>query len=219
MSLQDDFYDLAYELALIANKKKKEIEKQALATIEYFEKETDFKIRKDLKKLEDQMMYNDLFDINMYESERIAEVNRGVAIKKDECIQDFIVLLKKKIVNLIKKNRDKYYNFLFYKIAEYVPIIDQSVSVFVNRRDLDDLDSKTGFGAISNEMVIDKTAGFLIVPEDKSFQIEYTVESQIERCLQELMIRFMNIFPVFEVNIKSAFDFEKEQHGGPKNHD
>ena len=219
MSLQDDFYDLAYELALLANKKKIIIEKQALATIEYYEKETDHKIQKDLKKLEDQMMYADLFELNMYESERIAEVNREVAIKKDECIQDFIALLKKNIEDQIKKNPEKYYNFLFYKIAEYVPIIDQSVSVYVNKRDLADLDKKSGYGTISHDIVIDKTAGFLIIPEDKSFQIEYTFESQIERHLQELLIRFMKIFPVFEVDIKNPFEFEKEQHKGPNNHD
>ena len=56
MSLREDFYDLAYELAQISNIKKDKIEARAKAIIESQNCEISIKIRKGLIKLKKNLM-------------------------------------------------------------------------------------------------------------------------------------------------------------------
>ena len=41
----------------------------------------------------------------------------------------------------------------------------------------------------------------------------------VEKHYQDLEIRFMKIFPVFEVNIRNAMEIDKEKHGKAKRYE
>jgi vacuolar-type H+-ATPase subunit E/Vma4 len=221
MSIREDFYDVAYELAKIANKEKKKIKNRALETIKFLKNDTDQRIHQIINQLEKTQMYDELYKLNIDESERIAEINQKVAEQKGKYIPDFIHLLKQEIRKKINRNTQKYYDFLFRKIKEFIPLFDQDVKIFFNKHDLEFINKKPRFNQFQtheyhitiSQTPIETVAGFIIKPFDESYKIEYTFESQIEKNKQELSMRFMEIFPVFEVDVKNAIDIEKEKYG------
>ncbi len=220
MSLREDFYDLAYELAKIANDEIDKIEKRAMATIDYNREEMDKKIRKDLEKLQKNRMNEELFGLNIDESERIAQINQAVAEQKGKSIKDFVILLKSKVSKMIEAHPREYFDFMRQKMYHFLPLLDQNVEVRVNQRDYDLVKQKPLFNTIQknkfhvnlSKIPIETVGGFRIIPEDGSFEIDYTFESQIEKYRKDLAMKFMEIFPVFKIDVKNAIELEKEKH-------
>ncbi|MCK4991966.1 MAG: hypothetical protein KAS29_15815, partial [Bacteroidales bacterium] len=63
---------------------------------------------------------------------------------------------------------------------------------------------------------IETACGFKLVSKDGSFNITFTFESILERCYEELSRSFMNIFPVFTVDVKTATDINRDKSGKHK---
>lgn len=222
MSLREDFYDIAYEMAQLVNKDVKKIEEKAKITIQYYQKEMEKVIRRDLNKLEHTLMYEELYNLNINESERIAQINQAIAEKKAECIEKFIHLLKAKLKDLIHEYPEEYFSFLFNKIKEFVPLFNKRVYIKFNQHDLNYIKQEPRFNKYPSlkfdhqisKNPIETAAGFKIIPEDESFEIDFTLESQLNKYGNLLSMKFMEIFPVFEVNVKDALAIEREKHGG-----
>ena len=222
MSLREDFQDLAYEMAKIVNDDVNSIEKRALASIEFHQKEMEKKLQKELIKLEKTMMNEELFNLNIEESERIAQINQAIAERKGKCIDDFANILKKRIRSLIESNPDAYISFLRNKKKEIFKLLDSDSQIFFNKPDLEQINQKPHFNTKQKNQInikispkpIETAAGFRIVTDNNEIEIDYTFESQLKKYEKEISMIFMNIFPVFEVNVKNALELEKEKHGG-----
>ncbi|UYP47854.1 V-type proton ATPase subunit E [Candidatus Lokiarchaeum ossiferum] len=227
MSLREDFRDIGYEMARMVTKEVEMIQKKALSAIDFIKEETKKKLEKDLIKLEAELINRSLQKLNINETERVAEINQAIANKKNECIENFIIFFKEQTQLRIKKNSQKYSMFIMSKIMEFLPLIDRPVKVQFNTRDLQYIKENTFFNPIPekqnllrlDERPLDVACGFKIVSEDKAFTIDYTLESLIEKYKQELSLRFMKIFPIFEIKVKNAMEIDMQQHGGAKRHE
>ena len=160
MSLRDDFYDLAYELAQIANKRIEDMKKKTLAIIKYYEEETNKKIQKNLEQPEKSMIHDELYELNKDESKKIADLSEAVAQKKNDCVFKYIALMKKNLLNRIKTKKEQYYDFLSDKISNYLKFADRDVIIKFNKRDLEEVIDKQRFKKKKNfeyKIEIDKT--------------------------------------------------------------
>lgn len=227
MSLREDFRDIGYEMARIVTKDLELIKKKAQNTIDFIEEETKKKLVKDLIKLENELINRSLQNLNINETERVAEINQAIANRKNECIEDFIPYFEKHIRQKIEKNRQKYAMFIMSKIMEFLPLIERPVKVQFNARDLIYIKKNTFFNPIPQKQELlslddeplDTVCGFKIVSEDNAFTVDYTLESLVEKHKQELSLRFMQIFPIFEIKVKNAMEIDEQQHGSAKRHE
>ena len=65
-----------------------------------------------------------------------------------------------------------------------------------------------------NPKPIETAFGFMIASRDASYSITFTFESILEKHYKELSMIFMNIFPVFEVSVKSAIEIDRDKKSG-----
>lgn len=227
MSLREDFRDIGYEMARIVKNEVEAIQTKTQKAIDFIEEETKKKLDKDLIKLENELINQSLQELNINETERVAEINQAIANKKNDCIEDFIAYFSKYIKKKIENNSQKYALFISSKIMEFLPLINNPVKVQFNARDLKYIHENKFFNPIpqNNELLnldpvpIETVCGFKIISEDGSFTIDLTLDSLIQKHKQELSLRFMRIFPIFEIKVKNAMEIDEKQHGSAKRHE
>lgn len=227
MSLREDFKDLSYEMARIAEKEREQISKRAEQQIKEIEDEFKEKIKHDTLKIELESITKKEYELNKIESDKITVINQNIAEKKTKCISDFLRLLQLEIRKRIRGKKELYMYFLIERIQSFIPLINEPVLIQFNKEDLDyalkfnfleKLVEKKELFEISPEP-IDTGIGFKISSKNGEFLIDYTFNALVEKHYQDLEIRFMQIFPVFEVNVRNAMEIDKEKHGKAKRYE
>ncbi|MHA1796796.1 MAG: hypothetical protein ACTSUK_11845 [Promethearchaeota archaeon] len=227
MSLREDFKDLSYEIVRIAEKERNIIRKKAEQQIKEIEEEFQQKINQDTLKLELESITKKEFELNKVESDKITVINQAIAEKKTKCIKDFLKLIQLEIRKRILDRQDLYMYFLIERMQSIAPLINEPVIIQFNKEDLEyaqkfdfleKLMEKKEFFEISKEP-IDTGIGFKIVSKSGRFVIDYTFNALVEKYYQKIEIRFMKIFPIFEVNVRNAMEIDKEKHGKAKRYE
>ncbi len=227
MSLREDFRDIGFEMARIVKNEVDSIQKKTQIAIDFIEEETTKKLEKDLIKLETDFINRSLQELNIHETERVAEINQMIANRKNECIEDFIQYFKTQLTQKIENNRQKYALFISSKIMEFLPLIRVPVKVQFNSRDLKYIHENEFFNPIPQKqeflkldsVPIDIICGFKIISDDGAFTIDLTLESLIKKNRQELSLHFMRIFPIFEIKVKNAMEIDEQKHKGAKRYE
>jgi len=225
MSLREDFRDVAYDLARLLDKKVELLHKKKVASINYIKTKTEAKIEKDLKKIERKLILKSQYELNIAESNQIAEINRKITNKKIQCVEDFIDLLKEELVKKIENNPEKYFAFMKEKVMEFLKLVNLASNIYVNERDLAYLKKNSASLLLPkrdiiklSDNTIDTLCGFQIIDRNNTFCIDFTFESLILQHKQELSIEFMKIFPIFKVDVKNAMEIDRMKHNGENIH-
>ncbi|MHA1585103.1 MAG: hypothetical protein ACTSVU_06870 [Promethearchaeota archaeon] len=219
MPLREDFRDLAYELAQKSNIEKEKIIKNSKKTLSYLKNENQKRIIKRLKRLEKEILTRDLVEINRDESDRVARVNQAIASKKGQIVDDFKKEVKSFIIQKINTNKQGYFEFLFKKITEFIPIITSDIIFYMNHQDLEYLKQNMHYlSSLNNKFLnqatfdeFDSLLGFKICALNKTFEIDFSFETLLEKNKNEIMMNFMKVFPIFEIKVKSARDILHEE--------
>lgn len=219
MSLREDLKDVSFELARIVNEKKIRIEKKSDVAMKFIIDQNKKKIRVDLLRIMNEMINEKYNELNKYETAQINQINATIAEKKGESMEAFVEVLKKEIRVRITQNPEAYFQFLQDKITEFLPIINQPVIFYVNAEDLQLLEKYPIITNLKKRKLISvspnpiETAfGFRLASKDESFSITFTFESILEKYYEEISMRFMKVFPIFEVNVKTATDISKDKN-------
>jgi len=223
MSLREDLKDVSFELARIVNEKKNRIEKKSDVAMKFIIDQNKKKIRVDLLRIMNEMINEKYNELNKHETAQINQINATIAEKKGESMEAFVEVLKKEIRVRITQNPEAYFQFLQDKITGFLPIINQPVVFYVNAEDLQLLEKypiitnlkKRKLISVSSKP-IETAFGFRLASKDESFSITFTFESILERYYEELSMKFMKIFPVFTVDVKTATDISKDKNGTHK---
>ena len=215
--LDDDFRDLAFELARQIKQEIDKMKERTISTIVYIEEETKRKITRDISSLETRIVQNAEFELNRKISDRINEINQNILLAKTMYIEKFISELKTKIVAMILKHPEKYFQFLSKKLLEFGKIFRDGGKIRLNKQDSELLKKfntnflydKTKFDL--DPIYADIVAGFQIYSNDLKYTIDYSVDSMLEKQKNEISKLFMKIFPVFEVNVPDSIDIYRQQ--------
>lgn len=227
MSLREDFKDVGYEMARMVKEEVEKIEKKTILEIYYLAENIENQIQNDLLQLEIDSIQRKQFELNKMESERISKLNQTIAEKKTKYTKEFVEILKKKIRERIQTCEDSYIQFLTNKIQSFLPLINQKVLIQFNEEDmeliqnhnlLDKLGEKKKFFELSDEP-LDSCVGFRIISTNSDYEIDLTFDAITEKYKQDLKMRFMKIFPVFEVNVPNAMEIDRKKHGGAKRYE
>ncbi|MHA1744976.1 MAG: V-type ATP synthase subunit E family protein [Promethearchaeota archaeon] len=219
MSLREDLKDVSFELARVLKEKKDRIEKKSDVAMKFIIDQNKKKIRVDLLQIMNEMINEKYNELNKHETAQINQINTLIAEKKGESMDAFVEVLKKEIRVRITQNSEAYFQFLKDKIVEFLPVINQPVIFYVNAEDLQLLDK---YPIISNlkkhklisisQKPIETVFGFILSSKDASFSITFTFESILEKYFEELSMKFMSIFPVFTVDVKTATDINRDKN-------
>ncbi|WP_457557650.1 hypothetical protein [Candidatus Harpocratesius sp.] len=227
MSLREDFKDIGYEMARFVDQEIEKIRIQGEAQIKAIKEEIEQKLKHDTLKMELNSIQKKQFELNKIESEKITEINQTIAEKKVKCISDFLKLLQLEIRKRIHDKKDLYMYFLIEKIQSFTPLIQNNATIHFNKEDLEyakkfqfleKLGEKKDLFEISDEP-IETGIGFKIVSNNGEYIIDNTFDAMVEKHYQDLEIRFMKIFPIFEVNVRNAMEIDKEKHGKAKRYE
>jgi vacuolar-type H+-ATPase subunit E/Vma4 len=223
MSLREDLKDVSFELARNLKEKKDRIEKKSDVAMKFIIDQNKKKIRVDLLRIMNEMINDKYNELNKHETAQINQINATIAEKKGESMDAFVEVLKKEIRVRITQNPEAYFQFLQDKITEFLPIINQPVTFYVNAVDLQLLEKYPIISNLKKRKLfstsptpIETAFGFKLTSKDASFSITFTFESILERYYEELSMKFMSIFPVFTVDVKTAADISRDKNGKHK---
>ena len=227
MSLREDFKDLGYEMARMITAEMEKIEKKTTLEIYYINEKFENQIHEDLLQLEVNLIKKRQFELNKKEMDRISEINQNIAERKNNHITEFLEQLKKEIRKRIQTCRQSYVEFLIERIKSYLPLINQNVIIQFHKDDLKiakeaDLLKKLGEkGKLFeiSEIPLDSCIGFRIISQNKDYEIDYTFDAITNKHEQDLKMRFMKIFPVFQANLRNAMEIDREKHSGASRYD
>jgi vacuolar-type H+-ATPase subunit E/Vma4 len=220
MTLKDEFQELGYELARIIKNEIDLLRQRANSSIEFIEKETDKKIIRDLSGLERELILNAEFQLNKLESDKINEINKKILHKKTEYVEKFIQKMKIEVLNKISNDYDSYTKYLATSIENYSSLITSRVEIFFNSEDLPKLKAhplifpKLNDNIKISSIPIDIICGFKIKSLDKTFVIDHSFNAILEKNKNDISMEFMEIFPIFQVNVENAMQIYEKMHNG-----
>jgi len=224
MSLRNDLQEISFELAEIIKEKIQNIKENAQETIDYIVNQTELKIKRDMKKVNRDMIQKAEYRLNQRESKKIKEINNRIVKTKimyeQRIINDILGILAKRIDQRPKD----YFTFLEEKFSEISALIQKPVLISFNLRDLNSIREHTYLEKILNHAFvnlsdepIDCTGGFFIQAKDNSFSIDNTIETIIDKNQSIISKKIMESFPIFEVNVENAIDIYEKRHTNDKN--
>ncbi|MHA1610632.1 MAG: hypothetical protein ACTSVZ_12105 [Promethearchaeota archaeon] len=227
MSLREDFKDIGYEMARMITAEIEKIGKKTSMEIYYINERFENHIHNDLLQLEVSTIKKRQFELNKDEIERSSKINQTISERKTKHIEEFLEILKIEIRNRIQTCHESYSEFLIEKIKSYLPLINQEVQVQFHKEDLKYIKEANFFEKLGekgklfefSEIPLDSCIGFKIISKNKDYEIDYTFNAITEKHQQKLKMRFMKIFPVFEINLRNAMEIDREKHGGASRYD
>ena len=223
MSLREDLKDVSFELARIIKEKKDRIEAKSDVAMKFIIDQSKKRVRVDLLRIMNEMINEKYNELNKHETAQINQINATIAEKKGEAMVAFVEVLKKEIRVRIAQNPEVYFQFLQDKISEFLPVINHPVIFYANAEDLQLLEKYPIISNLKKRKLfsisptpIDTACGFQLASKDASFNITFTFESILEKYYEEISMRFMEIFPVFTVDVKTATDISRDKNGDHK---
>jgi len=227
MSLREDFRDISYEMARIAKVEMEKIEERIKKAITFIEENIDQQIEKDTLKMELEFIQEKQAELNIDESERVSQINQAIAEKKARCIKDFTDLLKLEVRKRIEEKKEKYFQFIFQNICKFLPVINQPVKIAFSEQDLEYMKKKALIKMLPekaaffhyDDRFLTETCGFKIYSKEREFIIDFSFETLLDRHYHEIKMRFMKIFPLFEINVQNAMEIDRIKHGKAKRYE
>ena len=216
MSMREDLNGLGYEFSKILKKDIERIQEKKKATINLINSETEKKIQKDLIKLEANLIQNAKIQINKTVSDKINEINREILLVKTKLVDDFMEAITNEVTNRINANPDGYYNWLNNQIINLNATFPLKAKLFLNHHDIKAVEGNSQLISLPQDIQLDKSSpldtlcGYKVISLDNSYCFDFTFETRLDQIRDDLSMRLMKFFPIFEVNIESIMaNFEK----------